>query len=427
MRIDSLHISRHNDLFLEKHSQSFHFLSRELYDKGIDVESIITKIQQFQVAIPSWALGAGGTRFGRFSMGGEPGDLFQKISDISIINDLTGAAGAVSLHIPWDIPENVSSLTKYASDCGITFDAVNSNTFQDQADQALSYKYGSLCHTDIKVREQAIQHNIDVIHYGEALGSKSITVWLSDGSTFPGQINFRQALSRTKESLQEIYRHLPTDWQMFIEYKPYEPQFYSTVIQDWGTSHLLASACGPQAFSLVDLGHHLPNTNIEQIVATLLSLGKLGGFHFNDSKYGDDDLTVGSIKPYQLYLIFLELVSGHADPTVVNPPISYMIDASHNVKDPLEDLMQSIEAILICYAQALLVDFNKLNELRNKNEVVLAQELIQDAYRTDVRTLLREARWRKKAAFSPIQCYRDNEIRYQLIKERGISNKAKGL
>lgn len=427
MRLDSNQILSHNDSFSSKHQESFQFLRRELTDKGIDVESVMAQIQQFQVAIPSWALGAGGTRFGRFSIGGEPGDLYQKIADIGIINDLTGAAEAVSLHIPWDIPDDVSKLTQWANECGIKFDAVNSNTFQDQAEQPLSYKYGSLCHTLSKVREQAIQHNIEVINYGKLLGSKSITVWLSDGSTFPGQLNFRQALSRTKESLQEIYRHLPADWQMFIEYKPYEPQFYSTVIQDWGTSHLLAAACGDKAFSLVDLGHHLPNTNIEQIVATLLSLGKLGGFHFNDSKYGDDDLTVGSIKPYQLFLIFLELVSGTSDPSVINPTISYMIDASHNVKDPLEDLMQSIEAILLSYAQALTVDFVKLNELREKNDVTLAQELLQDAFRTDCRPLLREARMRKNAAFSPIGFYRENTLREKLIQERGFSNRAKGL
>jgi L-rhamnose isomerase/sugar isomerase len=252
-------------------------------------------------------------------------------------------------------------------------------------------------------------------------------VWLADGATFPGQSNFRGALARTKESLQEIYRHLPADWKMFIEYKPFEPQFYSTVIQDWGTSHLLASACGDKAFSLVDLGHHLPNTNIEQIVATLLSLGKLGGFHFNDSKYGDDDLTVGSMKPYQLFLIFLELIGGTKDSTVNNPPISYMIDASHNVKDPLEDLIQSIEAILLSYAQALTVDLQKLQELQEKNEVVFIQELLQDAFRTDCRPLLREARMRKNAAYSPIDCYRECGLREKLILERGFSNRARGL
>jgi L-rhamnose isomerase/sugar isomerase len=427
MRLDSNQILSHNDSFSAKHRESFQFLKRELTDKGVDVETLIAQIQQFQVAIPSWALGAGGTRFGRFSIGGEPGDLYQKIEDISLINDLTAAAGAVSLHIPWDIPDNVSKLSRWANECGITFDAVNSNTFQDQTEQSLSYKYGSLCHSSSAVREQAIKHNIEVINYGKSLGSKSITIWLSDGSTFPGQLNFRQALERTKESLQEIYKHLPTDWKMFIEYKPYEPQFYSTVIQDWGTSHLLAASCGVKAFSLVDLGHHLPNTNIEQIVATLLSLGKLGGFHFNDSKYGDDDLTVGSIKPYQLFLIFLELVSGTSDPSVTNPPISYMIDASHNVKDPLEDLIQSLEAIQLSYAQALTLDFVKLNELREQNDVTLAQELLQDAYRTDCRPLLREARMRSHAAYSPIGFYRDNRLREKLIQERGFSNRAKGL
>lgn len=427
MRLDSNQILSHNDSFSAKHRESFQFLKGELTDKGVDVETLIAQIQQFQVAIPSWALGAGGTRFGRFSIGGEPGDLYQKIEDICLINDLTAAAGSVSLHIPWDIPDNVSKLSRCANECGITFDAVNSNTFQDQTEQALSYKYGSLCHTSSAVREQAIKHNIEVINYGKSLGSKSITIWLSDGSTFPGQLNFRQALARTKESLQEIYKHLPTDWKMFIEYKPYEPQFYSTVVQDWGTSHLLAASCGDKAFSLVDLGHHLPNTNIEQIVATLLSLGKLGGFHFNDSKYGDDDLTVGSIKPYQLFLIFLELVSGTSDPSVTNPPISYMIDASHNVKDPLEDLMQSLEAIQLSYAQALTLDFVKLNELREQNDVTLAQELLQDAYRTDCRPLLREARMRNHAAYSPIGFYRANRLREKLIQERGFSNRAKGL
>lgn len=427
MRLDSNQILSHNDSFSAKHRESFQFLNRELTDKGVDVESVISQLQQFQVAIPSWALGAGGTRFGRFSIGGEPGDLYQKLADISLINDLTGAAGAISLHIPWDIPDETSNLLDWAKECGISFDAVNSNTFQDQAEQALSYKYGSLCHTSSAVREQAIIHHVEVINYGKSLGSKSITIWLSDGSTFPGQLNFRQSLSRTKESLQEIYKHLPDDWKMFIEYKPYEPQFYSTVVQDWGTSYLLAAACGEKAYSLVDLGHHLPNTNIEQIVATLLSLGKLGGFHFNDSKYGDDDLTVGSIKPYQLFLIFLELVSGTSDPSVLNPPISYMIDASHNVKDPLEDLFQSLEAILLSYAQALTVDFIKLDKLREKNDVTLAQELLQDAYRTDCRPLLREARMRKQAAYSPIGFYRENNLRQKLIQERGFSNRAKGL
>jgi L-rhamnose isomerase/sugar isomerase len=300
---------------------------------------------------------------------------------------------------------------------------MNSNTFQDQSDQAKSYKFGSLCHTDSSTRNYAVDHNKEVIDIGVSLGSKSLTVWLADGSSFPGQLNFRKALERTLYSLQEIYAYMPMDWKLFIEYKPYEPSFYSTVIQDWGTSHLLASECGENAFCLVDLGHHLPNTNIEQIVATLLWRGKLGGFHFNDSKYGDDDLTVGAIKPYQLFLIFNELVNVPEN----NPAPAWMIDASHNLKDPLEDLMQSLEAILLAYAQALIVDQQALEEARQANDVTRCQELLQEAYRTDLRPLLKEARSRSGGALDPIGSYRKIGIRKTLITERGLKTVATGL
>ncbi|MCB0544543.1 MAG: sugar isomerase, partial [Saprospiraceae bacterium] len=336
MKIDQSQIASHNQHSLDRHRENFAFLQAQLDRKGLHADEIVRKLSTLQIAIPSWALGAGGTRFGRFSTGGEPGNLEQKIEDIGLLHALTNAAGAVSLHIPWDIPEDVAAIKETATSLGIAFDAVNSNTFQDQHGQAHSYKFGSLCHSDDAIRDQAIRHNIDVIETGKALGSKSITVWLADGASFPGQHNLRGALQRTMDSLKIIYRHLPDDWKMFIEYKPYEPNFYSTVIQDWGTSYLLATSCGEKAYTLVDLGHHLPNTNIEQIVATLMMQGKLGGFHFNDSKYGDDDLTVGAIKPYQLFLIFNELVYGMNNNTGKNPPLAWMIDASHNLKDPLE-------------------------------------------------------------------------------------------
>ncbi len=277
------------------------------------------------------------------------------------------------------------------------------------------------------MRQQAIDHNLEVIRYGDALGSKALTVWLADGSSFPGQLNFRKALQRTLESLEEIYAGLPEDWKLLVEYKPYEPNFYSTIIQDWGTSHLLASKLGEKAYSLVDLGHHLPNTNIEQIVATLMMQGKLGGFHFNDSKYGDDDLTVGSIKPYQLFLIFNELVEGMEDPSSDNPAPAWMIDASHNLKDPLEDLLQSIEAIKIAYAQALLIDRAALEEARENNDPSLAQEILQDAYRTDVRPLLAEARMRSGGSLQPLSLYREAKVRQQLIKDRGSKTVSTGL
>ncbi|MDF9801149.1 L-rhamnose isomerase/sugar isomerase [Catalinimonas alkaloidigena] len=386
------------------------------------LESIIQKLAALQIAIPSWALGTGGTRFGRFAGGGEPRSLEEKLEDIGLLHALNANSGAVSLHIPWDIPENYQAIKSLADELNIKFDAVNSNTFQDQKQQEHSYKFGSLAHSEMQVRKQAVKHNIEVIEHGEALGSKSMTVWLADGSNFPGQQNFRKAFERTLDSLQQIYAALPDDWKLFVEYKPYEPNFYSTVIQDWGSSLLLASKLGSKAYSLVDLGHHLPNTNIEQIVSRLMMEGKLGGFHFNDSKYGDDDLTVGSIKPYQLYLIFLELAEG-----MEQHDFAWMIDASHNVKDPLEDLLQSVEAILIAYAQALLVDKEALEQARDANDVALCQEIIQDAYRTDVRPLLAEARLRKDAALYPIRLFRELKVRAQLIESRGRETVATGL
>jgi len=389
---------------------------------------LIQKLKDFQIAIPSWALGTGGTRFGRFSGGGEPGTLEEKISDVGLLHRLNKSSGAISLHIPWDIPSDANAIKKLAADHGLAFDAVNSNTFQDQANQALSYKFGSLQHTDKAVRQQAIEHNIEVIKHGVDLGSKSITVWLSDGSCFPGKLNFRRAYERTVESLKEIYAALPSDWKLFLEYKAYEPNFYSTTVGDWGQSYSMVNKLGAQAYTLVDLGHHLPNANIEQIVSLLLMEGKLGGFHFNDSKYGDDDLTAGSMKPYQLFLIFNELVDG-MDAKGMNhaSDLGWMIDASHNVKDPLEDLLQSVEAIQIAYAQALLVDRKALEAAREANDVVRCQEILQNVFRTDVRALVAQARLELGGVLNPVEFYRNAEIRKQLIQQRGSKTVATGL
>ena len=408
------------------HSEEFDFLASRLQKKGIETHQVVSMLRDFQVAIPSWALGAGGTRFGRFSYGGEPATLEQKLDDIGILHALTNTAGAVSLHIPWDVPEDYRAVKQLASSHNIIFDAVNSNTFQDQLYAKHSYKHGSLSSIIPDVREQAIEHSIEVINIGQKLGSKSLTVWLADGANFPGQNNFQKALENTQNSLKKIYTSIPDDWKMFIEYKPYEPNFYSTVIQDWGTSLMLAEACGEKAYSLVDLGHHLPNTNIEQIVATLLYKGKLGGFHFNDSKYGDDDLTVGSIKPYALFLIFSELVYGMEN-NPHNPDLAWMIDASHNIKDPLEDLIQSLEAILIAYAQALLIDQKKLKDAQKNQDIVRCQEILQEAYRTDVRPLINESRLQSGSAIDPLVTYRMLNVRKTLIKERGKNSTATGL
>lgn len=417
-------IEKHNEQRLRRHQLKL----AALQDEFAETETILRQLSDFQVAIPSWALGTGGTRFGRFSSGGEPRSLEEKMEDIGLLHQLNQSSGAISLHIPWDVPQDPAAIRKLAQQYGLMFDAVNSNTFQDQPDQALSYKFGSLQHVNKNVRRQAIQHNLEVIQHGVELGSKAITVWLSDGSCFPGQLNFRGAFQRTLESLQEIYQALPADWKMFIEYKAFEPNFYSMTVGDWGQSLLYASKLGQQAYTLVDLGHHLPNANIEQIVALLLMEGKLAGFHFNDSKYGDDDLTVGSINPYQLFLIFNELVEGmNARNMNHASDLGWMIDASHNVKDPLEDLLQSVEAILLAYAQALLIDTAALKAAQDNNDVVCCQEILQAAYRTDCRPLVAEARIRNGGALDPLELFRSEEIRAVLIKKRGDKTAATGL
>ena len=426
MKIDANQISEFNKQQDTSYKDELELLRNKHSKREVSIEKIIQQVADFQVAIPSWALGAGGTRFGRFSFGGEPASLEEKLDDIGILHALTKSSGAVSLHIPWDIPTDIQAIKEKAQDHEIVFDAMNSNTFQDQPGAEQTYKFGSLSNINDEVREYAIQHNEEVIKIGEQLGSNSLTVWLADGANFPGQNNFQVALQHTEKSLKQIYQSMPKDWKLFIEYKPYEPNFYSTVIQDWGTSFMLANACGERAYTLVDLGHHLPNTNIEQIVATLMLKGKLGGFHFNDSKYGDDDLTVGSVKPYALFLIFNELVHGMAN-NPQNPDLAWMIDASHNTKDPLEDLLQSLEAILIAYAQALLIDQNVLKNAQQEQDVVRCQEILQEAYRTDVRPILKAAREKSGGAIDPLGAFRNFEVRKSLIKKRGTKTIATGL
>src|ERR1035437_4031136 len=424
MLIEKYQIEEHNLPLLAEHQRQFDFATSDINN----IDSVIQKLIDFDVAIPSWALGTGGTRFARFSGTGEPRSLEEKIDDVGLLHALNQSSGAISLHIPWDIPEDYSAIKLQAAQAGLKFDAVNSNTFQDQKDQQLSYKFGSLQHVNKAVHKQAVEHNIELLKHGVKLGSNAITVWLSDGSSYPGQLNFRRAFQNTLESLWEIYAALPAQWKMFIEYKAFEPNFYSMTVGDWGQSLLYANKLGPKAYTLVDLGHHLPNANIEQIVSLLLMEEKLGGFHFNDSKYGDDDLTVGSIKPYQLFLIFNELVEG-MDAAGLNHAtgLAWMIDASHNVKDPLEDLLQSVEAVMIAYAQALLVDRKKLVEAQQNNDVVTAQEILQNAFRADVRVFVAEARLRAGGALNPLAVYRNEKVRAQLIKERGLKSITTGL
>lgn len=426
MKLSLEKIKDQNQSSLPSHQEELDFISNRLSKEGFSAGELIEKIKAFQIAVPSWALGAGGTRFGRFGIGGEPRTLEEKLEDIGLLKALTAKTDSVSLHIPWDIPSDYSAIKGKAQELGISFDAMNSNTFQDYG-QSESYKLGSLGNAKKEIRDQAVAHNVDVIEIGKKLGSKGLTVWLADGSNFPGQASLRNSLQWTQESLSEIYGAMPEDWKLLLEYKPYEPNFYHTIIPDWGTSSLLCKSLGDRAKVLVDLGHHLPNTNIEQIVATLMYQDMLAGFHFNDSKYGDDDLTTGSIKPYQLFLIFCELISGSEEGAQDWSSISWMIDASHNTKDPLEDLMQALEMISISYTKALLVDRKKLAACQIEGDVTGAQECLQEAFLRDVRPLVKEARVQLGGAVDPLSIYRSLEIRKNLISERGSNSRSTGL
>lgn len=415
--IQSEFIAEQNALRAAELSEDFDHLSGKLARRGIEIEEIVEKARTLRVALPSWAVGTGGTRFARFPGPGEPRGIFEKLEDCSTINRLVRTTPSVSLHIPWDKPNDSAYLAAAAKGHGLGFDAMNSNTFQDQQGADLSYKFGSLSHVDPSVRKQAIEHNVECIRIGEALGSKALTVWVGDGSNFAGQANFRNSLERYLDSMREIYSAIPDDWRLFIEHKMYEPAFYSTVISDWGTSYFCARELGDKAACLVDLGHHAPNVNIEQIVSRLIQFGKLGGFHFNDSKYGDDDLDAGSIKPFQLFLIFNELVDAEIkDPTGFDP--SYMLDQSNNVTDPIESLVASAVEVSRAHVQSLIVDRAKLDEAQNSCDAIAALSTLKEAFTTDVSSILASARQRSGGAIDPISVYRASQYRKHKERER---------
>ncbi len=397
--------------------EDYEHLGRQLRRRGVEIEDLTARAQSFEVAVPSWGVGTGGTRFARFPGPGEPRGIYEKLEDCAAIFKLVRSTPAVSLHIPWDKPEDPAELRQFAASHGLRFDAMNSNTFQDQHRQPLSYKFGSLTHPDRAVREQAIEHNIECIETGKTLGSRAHTVWIGDGGNFPGQQHFRKALERYLESMREIYAALPDDWRVFLEHKLYEPAFYSTVINDWGISYYCATQLGPKAQCLVDLGHHAPNVNIEMIVARLIQFGRLAGFHFNDSKYGDDDLDAGSIKPFQLFLIFNELVDAELEGVVDFHP-AYMLDQSHNVTDPIESLMMSAVELQRAYAQAHLVDRASLAEAQEKCDAIRALSTLKQAFTTDVTPVIAMARQRAGGAIDPLAAYRASGYRQRKAEER---------
>jgi L-rhamnose isomerase / sugar isomerase len=410
-------IAKENAKLARAQDEDYAALGRRFERSGVDIDAITAKVAAFAVAVPTWGVGTGGTRFARFPGPGEPRGIFDKLEDCATIHQLTRAAPTCSPHFPWDKVSDYRELAERAKALGVGFDAVNSNTFQDQPGQKLSYKFGSLTHSQKAVRDQAVAHNLECVEIGQKLGSKALTVWIADGSNFPGQSNLNRVFDWYLDSLGAIYSHLPGDWRVFLEHKLYEPAFYSTVIADWGSSLMAAQALGPKALCLVDLGHHAPNVNIEQIVARLIRAGKLAGFHFNDSKYGDDDLDAGSIDPFRLYRVFNELVDA-AERAAAGFNPAYMLDQSHNVTDPIESLIVSAMELQRAYAQALLVDRPALEAAQNADDVMAALRIFKAGFVTDASPILAEARRRAGGAIDPIALYRASNYRAHKANER---------
>ena len=412
-------ISENNQSIKSSLDFDFEYLEKKLNKDHVDIRLILDQVKKFQVAVPTWGVGTGGTRFARFPGIGEPQNIYDKIEDCAVINDLIGFTNKVSPHFPWDNVDDFSELKEFADGYGIGFDVVNSNTFQDPADGKETFKYGSLTNPSSLIRDKAIEVNTKSIENGKALGSKGLTVWIGDGGNFPGQMSFSKSLERYIDSMKKIYAYLPEDWTVLLEHKPYEPAFYSTVISDWGTSYVCAKELGDQAMCLVDLGHHLPNTNIEMIVSRLIDVNKLGGFHFNDSKFGDDDLDAGSINPYELFLIFNELTAASQNNKIKN--IAYMIDQSHNVTDPIESLILSANEIVNSYAKSLLVNYSLLDKAQDNNDAIKSMQILKTAFNTDVSPIVAMARYENGNSIDPISTYRTLDYK----KKKSLTRKNK--
>lgn len=370
-------------------------------------------MQQFSIETPSWGYGDSGTRFKVFHWPGAASNLREKLADAAQVQKFTGICPAVAVHIPWDREDDWSAVKAYAGHLGLRIGAVNPNLFQDDA-----YRFGSLCHFDKAIREQAVAHVIECIQIAQAVDSQVISLWLADGTNYPGQDDLRRRRHHLLDSLQAIYAALPVGMRLLIEYKFFEPAFYSTDLPDWGTSLLMAQKLGPQAEVLVDTGHHAQGTNIAQIVAQLLDEGRLGGFHFNDRRYADDDLIVGSQNPFELFCIFNEIVSAVGEGNANAGRIAYMIDQSHNIEPKIEAMIQSVLNIQTAYAKAWLVDREALRTAQEQGDVLGAYRVLQAAYETDVRPLLSEARVRQGIDPDPIAAFRASGYADRVARER---------
>jgi L-rhamnose isomerase / sugar isomerase len=388
-------------------------IENRLRERGITLDSIRAAMRQFSVETPSWGYGDSGTRFKVFHWPGAATTLREKLEDAAQVQRVTGICPGVAIHIPWDKVDDWQAVKEYAGSLGLHLGAVNPNLFQ-----ADGYRFGSLCHFDKQVREQAIAHVLECIQIAQAVDSNVISLWLADGTNYPGQDDLRRRRHRLLESLQAIYAALPAGMRLLIEYKFFEPAFYSTDLPDWGTSLLMAQKLGPQAEVLVDTGHHAQGTNIAQIVAQLLDEDRLGGFHFNDRRYADDDLIVGSQNPFELFCIFNEIVGAQAEGNANAGRIAYMIDQSHNIEPKIEAMIQSVLHIQTAYVKALLVDRAALREAQEAGDVLGAYRVLQAAYETDVRPLLAALCEREGRHPDPIAAFRASGYAERVASER---------
>lgn len=381
--------------------EEWKLLERKLQDRGLDVTAIRTAVANFRCETPSWGYGPSGTRFGVFPQPGEARTIHEKLEDAGECHRLTGVCPTVAVHIPWDKAGDYDALKGFAAQQKVRIGAVNPNVFQD-----LDYKYGSFGHADERVRRKALEHMQECCAIMKSVGSDILSLWFADGTDYPGQADFRERKQRFTECLQATYKMLPAKSRMLIEYKLFEPAFYHTDLADWGMALNFAQKCGENAQVLVDLGHHAQGVNIEHLVAFLIDEQRLGGFHFNNRKYADDDLTCGSTNPYELFLIFAELTAAEAEKNTLPHPIAYMIDQSHNTKNKLEAMIQTVEQVQTAQAKALLVNRKKLKAAQANNDVVGAERCVMEAYNTDVEPLLMSVREELGAALKPLEIFR---------------------
>lgn len=390
-----------------------------LQERGVDVSGLIEAIQHFRVETPSWGYGNSGTRFKVFPWPGAARNLYEKLEDAAVVHKWTGICPSVAMHIPWDNVDDWQKAGDYARQLGLQLGTVNPNLFQDNA-----YRFGSLCHSDPAIRRRAIEHMLECIEIARASGVDTISLWLADGTNYPGQDDLRSRRQRLTEALTEVYAALGHDLRLLIEYKFFEPAFYHTDLADWGMAYTLATKLGPQAQVLVDTGHHPQGTNLAHIVSVLLDEGRLGGFHFNDRKYADDDLIVGSLHPFELFLVFNELIAfGQEQGT---PRIDYMIDQSHNIEPKIEAMLQSVLNIQSAHARALLVDRTRLAEAQRSGDTLEAYRVLRDAFDTDVRPLLVRARQEMGLDPDPIAAFRQSGYAEQVAQTRGQAATAGG-